>query len=149
MKRMSTVEISQQKEQRPTVGVVLLVMRDNKLLIGTRREKHGFGKLSVPGGHLEFGESIEECALRELKEETGMTAKPEHVSIITLCNQPVAGAHYVNIGVLVHNPEGDPQETAPDEHGDWRWIDLDALPEHELYDMVIPTIRKYQEGKFY
>lgn len=146
---MSTHEESKQKEKRPTVGVVLMVIRDNKLLVGVRREKHGFGKLSVPGGHLEFGEGIEECAIRELKEETGMTARREHVSIITLSNQPVAGAHYVNIGVLIQNPEGDPEETAPDEHGDWRWIDLDALPEADLYDMILPTIKKYQEQRFY
>ena len=133
----------------PTVGVVLVVIRDNKLLIGTRREEHGCGALSVPGGHLEFGETIEECALRELKEETGMTAKREDVSVITLSNQPVTGAHYVNIGVLIKNPIGDPQEAAPEEHGDWRWVGLDELSKLNLYSMILPTIQKYLENKFY
>lgn len=149
MKRMNPIEDGKEKGKHPTVGVVLIVIRDNKLLVGIRREKHGLGKLSVPGGHLEFGEGIEKCAIRELKEETGMTAGRENVSIITLSNQPVLGAHYVNIGVLIQNPEGNPEETAPDEHGDWRWIDLDTLAETELYDMILPTIQKYQEKKFY
>ncbi|MBI5620840.1 NUDIX domain-containing protein [Candidatus Gottesmanbacteria bacterium] len=140
---------SRRKSKSPTVGIVLIVVRDNKLLIGMRREEHGFGKLSVPGGHLEFGESIEACALRELKEETGMTAKRKDVSVITLSNQPVPGAHYVNIGVLIKNPVGTPQETAPEEHGDWQWVNWDTLSKLDVYDMVLPTIRKYQQGKFY
>lgn len=149
MKRISRQEFNEQSEQRPTVGIVLLVIRGNTLLVGKRFEEHGRGKLSVPGGHLEYGESIETCAVRELLEETGMVTTQENVRVVTLTNQPLEGAHYVNIGVLIHDPEGNPQETAPDEHQEWQWIDIHRIKEYDLYDMVLPTINKYIEGKYY
>lgn len=145
---MNKTESREQNEQRPVVGVVLLVIRENKLLIGRRLEEHGFGKLSVPGGHLEYGESIEECAIRELSEETGLIATKEDVRIITLSNQPITSAHYVNIGVLIRGPEGSLRVTAPEEYTDWQWIDLDKLPDQELYDMVVLTTQKYKEDRF-
>lgn len=57
------------------VGIGCFV-RDAKhagaILIGERKGSHGAGKLALPGGHLELGESWETCAAREVKEETNL-----------------------------------------------------------------------------
>jgi 8-oxo-dGTP diphosphatase len=61
---------SSESEERPGVGIGIKVLsKDNKLLVG-KREKEGL--YGYPGGHLEKYESWEECAARELKEETGI-----------------------------------------------------------------------------
>ena len=52
------------------VGVGVFVWRDGRFIMGQRLGSHGANTWSVPGGHLEFGESWEDCAIREVKEET-------------------------------------------------------------------------------
>jgi len=60
------------KDRRPKVGVGVIVMNDGKVLMGKRKGAHGEGTWSFPGGHLEFGETLEACALREVAEEVGV-----------------------------------------------------------------------------
>lgn len=54
------------------VGVAVIICRQGKVLVGRRKGSHGGGAWAVPGGSLEFGETVEECARREVLEETGL-----------------------------------------------------------------------------
>ncbi|KAN0065133.1 hypothetical protein ACQY0O_001630 [Thecaphora frezii] len=57
----------------PRVGVGVLVLNERgRILLGKRTGSHGAGTLALPGGHLELHESFEECAVREVLEETGI-----------------------------------------------------------------------------
>ncbi len=64
--------MNDERSPRPLVGVGVLIVRDGLVLLGKRRHVHGEGDWSPPGGHLEFGETPEECAVREAHEETGL-----------------------------------------------------------------------------
>ncbi|KIW70147.1 hypothetical protein PV04_02447 [Phialophora macrospora] len=55
-----------------------------KFILGKRLGSHGAGTLGLPGGHLEFGESFEDCAAREIMEETGLDV--EDVEFLTATN---------------------------------------------------------------
>ncbi len=56
---------------RPFVGLGLFLLKDNKTLLGKRRGPVAAGFFAGPGGGLEYGESIHEALLRELREEIG------------------------------------------------------------------------------
>ena len=57
-------------QQIPRVGIAVFIFKDGKFLMGRRKGAHGEDTWSVPGGHLEFGEMIEDGARREVEEET-------------------------------------------------------------------------------
>ncbi len=57
--------------RNPTVGVAVCLVEDRQLLIGQRRD----GGLCIPCGHVEWDESIEDAAVREFQEETGLEVR--------------------------------------------------------------------------
>lgn len=111
------------------VGVGAVVRRaDGALLLVHRRGVHGDGTWSTPGGHLDFGESPEDCAVREAAEETGVsTANPR---VVATTNDVMVddGRHYVTIWVLLDHVDGDGEALATHELDEVRWFARDDLP---------------------
>jgi len=114
---------------RPHVGVGVLILKDGKVLLGKRQASHGAGTWSTPGGHLEFNETFEACALREAYEETGLTDLSIE-RIIYVGNERVYDKHFVNIGLLAHWKSGEPFAAEPEKSRDWSWFAPDELPEN-------------------
>jgi 8-oxo-dGTP diphosphatase len=56
----------------PSIGVGVIIEKDQKVLLLKRGNVHGADSWSTPGGHLDYGETPEECAIRETKEETNL-----------------------------------------------------------------------------
>ena len=111
------------------VGVGAVVRRaDGALLMVRRRGVHGDGTWSTPGGHLDFGETPEACAMREAHEETGVRA--ENPRVVATTNDVFVddGRHYVTLWVLLDHVEGDGEALATHELDDVRWFARDALP---------------------
>jgi len=63
------------EQNRPGVGVGVIIVKDNKVLLGKRKNAHGEGDWAFPGGHLEMNETWEDCVKREVMEETGIEIK--------------------------------------------------------------------------
>lgn len=112
----------------PRVGVGVICLRNDKLLMVKRVNAHGSGTWSTPGGHLDFGESPDACALRELTEETGVLGAAPR--FITLTNDifPNEGKHYITIWVRVEHASGEASLTAPYESSEVGWFEVDKLP---------------------
>jgi len=53
----------------------VIIEKDNKIILITRAGKTERGKLALPGGHVEIGERVEDAAVREVKEETGLKVR--------------------------------------------------------------------------
>lgn len=109
----------------PRVGVGVLVYRNGKFLVSQRKGSHGAGCWSLPGGHLEFGESIEVCARREVLEETGIvldTVIPCEISTNDIFVEE--GKHYITLWALARLPDTDTQEAVnlePEKCEGWEW----------------------------
>lgn len=113
----------------PKVGVGVLVIEDGRVLLGRRKGSHGAGSWSAPGGHLEFGESIDDCARREVLEETGMQICELRHGPFTNDIFHVERRHYVTVFVLASRESGEPEVIEPDKCEGWAWFDWDHLPE--------------------
>lgn len=87
---------------RPKVGVGVLIINDSKMLLGKRKNSHGQGTWAPPGGHLEFGETLEECAKRELLEETGLIAESVKKLWFTNDIHLQEDKHYITIRAVSH-----------------------------------------------
>lgn len=112
------------------VAVNCFVIRDNKLLLGKRKNVPGDGYYGLPSGHLEFMESCIEGAKRELKEETGLIAK--HIIFKNVTTDPLSdidGTHYIHFNFLVDDFENEPVNLEPHKCDGWEWFDLASLPE--------------------
>jgi 8-oxo-dGTP diphosphatase len=115
------------QEQKPRVGVGVMVFRNEKLLLGKRKGSHGAGQFATPGGHLEYMESFEACAKREVKEETGMEITD--IKFLCLVNlKEYAPKHYVHIALTAQWVEGEPKVLEPEKCEGWDWYDLGNLP---------------------
>ncbi|HYF28993.1 MAG TPA: NUDIX domain-containing protein [Candidatus Paceibacterota bacterium] len=121
-------------EERPKVGIGVLVLKEGRILLGERLASHGAGSWQIPGGHLEQGDTFEETALRELQEETGLTdAAVERM--ICVINDRVYGKHFVTIGMLLSWRSGEPYDAEPGKSRNWSWYLPEELPEN----MFLPS----------
>ena len=128
--------------KRPHVGISSMVVHEEKVLLGRRLGSHGAGQWSTPGGHLEYGETIEACARRELFEETGLKAKSLTLGPYT--NDVIAsdGKHYVTLFVFITEFEGSPACLEPEKCEGWQWFSLDRLPA-PLFTPLISLIQEF------
>lgn len=117
-------------QQVPRVGLGILVINNqNKLLLGKRKGAHGAAKWAPPGGHLEFGESFEDCAIREVFEETGLKVSEPKFLAVTNDFFETDGKHYISIFMTVIYPEDQIiSNKEPDKVDEWLWFDLNQLP---------------------
>jgi 8-oxo-dGTP diphosphatase len=114
--------------KRPRVGIGVLVEKNGKILLGLRKGSHGLSTWGPPGGHLEFGESVEECAKRELLEETGLKAVSCSIGHWVENLMENGQKHYISLFVTVDQFEGNPELLEPDKCQGWQWFSWDALP---------------------
>lgn len=133
------------EEQRPKVGIGVMIFRDGKILLGRRKGAHGTGEYAFPGGHLEHLESFEACAERETLEETGMEI--EDVRFVRLVNlKTYAPKHYVHISLAADWKSGEPQVMEADKCEGWEWIDPDHLPS-PLFATVEGDLEAWKTGR--
>ncbi len=122
--------------KKPGVGIGAMILKNNKVLLGKRHsdsdkadsELHGEGTWTMPGGKLHFGEGFKDAVYREVFEETGIKINKENLKFVSVTNDIVKDAHFVTIGFLCEDFEGEPKVMEPDEITEWKWFELDNLP---------------------
>ena len=126
-----------EKAAQEATGCGVLVLRDGKVLTGTRIERAGQGRLCGPGGHIEAGETPEEAAVREAEEEFGIVCR----DLKPLGVQAGGGRYGTSAVFLCTSYDGEPR-CDEKEMTDPRWLDPAEIREQED---VFPPFRQSLE----
>jgi mutator protein MutT len=111
----------------PIAAAIAVVLRGERLLLVRRSHKPDAGRWGFPGGKIEAGETVIAAALRELAEETGITAEPVEVltAVDVIRRDGAVLHHYVLIAVLCRWSGGDGEAASDAE--EIGWFDLATL----------------------
>jgi 8-oxo-dGTP diphosphatase len=128
----------------PLVGVGLIIIENSRVVLVKRAHPPLQAQWSIPGGVLEVGELVREAAIREAREETGLTVEPGELlgvydRILRTADQRVQ-YHYVLIDFLCRRVAGD--LAAATDAADVRWVRQEELPGLDLEGDTIDVIRK-------
>lgn len=117
------------EQERPKIGLGVYILNEKQeLLLLRRKGSHGTNTWCPPGGHLEFGESFEECAKKEAKEETNLDVSELELVDVTNDIFPEEGKHYVTLAMLARSWNGEPKIMEPEKCDKMGWFPLNALP---------------------
>jgi len=109
--------------------VVVRHIDDMPHLLLIERSKPPFrGGWALPGGFLEEGETLEECALRELSEETGVKCQAVKLSAVHSKTDRDIRQRVISVSFIVHVVEPVEVQASSDAR-DARWFASNALPE--------------------
>ncbi|MDQ0746823.1 8-oxo-dGTP pyrophosphatase MutT (NUDIX family) [Streptomyces africanus] len=123
------------------LGVGAIVHGPRGLLLG----RHRHGTWELPGGTVEPGESLRETVVRELREETGLDARPEDVRLLGTLLDDAGGVVRVTVAARVTAWRGEPSDQPGESVGRWRWFALDRLPE-ELFVCSAQALTAWRPG---
>lgn len=130
---------------RVGVGVVVR-SADGLVLLGRRRNEPG-DALALPGGKLEHGETVEECAARELGEETGIRLGPGAMRLFTSVIVRDEAGSWLVAGVEgrlgVRSEDAEPRELEPGKVGSFAWVDP-ATPPPGLYPATAALLSRLE-----
>ena len=123
-----------------TCGVRVLLLNEKREILLGRRIDHKDKLYAAPGGHLEFGESFELCASRELKEELDLDLDPSNIKYLTTLNvfKKEDNFHYLNL-ITVGVIRSDTAIKCLDQYTDhWEWIKWEEFVERtDIYNTLL------------
>jgi 8-oxo-dGTP diphosphatase len=137
-----------------SVGVGVFVRRGRDVLVGVRgpESKRGAGCLALPGGKVGYKESVADCVLREVREETGLEvrfadARSSNVpGLLGVTDHfPDEGLHHLSLWVLTYHVSGEAAVLEPGKCEGWRWMQprdvvRDVEPGTEQYYWTPPDL---------
>ncbi len=136
--------------QHVKVGLgIIIVNKDGDILVGRRKGGHA-PKFSIPGGHLEIGETFEAGAIREIKEETNLTLINPKVMAVTnnLETYKEEGKHYISVILLAKEYFGELKNMEPEKNEGWVWVNPKNLPEPH-FDASRMAVKCFLNESFY
>ena len=118
------------------IGVnIILLDKNNNVLLGKRSgDRRGSGNWSLIGGKLKKGESIEDTAQRELKEEINIDVAKEDIYTVNMSTSIDSdGTQFILIGTVVNSWNGEIENMEKDKCDELRFFPLNELPENMFY----------------
>lgn len=119
------------EQKQPQVGVSVIIIKENKVLLGKRKGSHGSGTWAFPGGLIKKWESFEETCKREVKEETNLDIKLIDKNPIAITNDffKDENKHYITLFFRAEIISGELKLLEPEKAEEWKWFSWSELPE--------------------
>jgi 8-oxo-dGTP diphosphatase len=128
----------------PLVGVGAIIIEASRVVLVRRSHPPLQAEWSIPGGVLEVGELVREAAIREAREETGLTVEPgELLGVYDRVLRDADGRvqyHYVLIDFLCRRVAG--EIAAASDAAEVRWFSREELPGLGLAEDTMDVILK-------
>lgn len=139
------MHLTEINNKRPMIGLGVLIYQDSSILLGERKSPHGFNTWGPPGGYLEFGETFEQCAIREVREEAGLCI--ESASFIGITNNIFTDETKHTVSIFMRAKYISGQEiinSEPDKISSWKWFDMANLPDN----LFLPLRHLFETADF-
>jgi len=121
-------ERKMQRTEKVELTTLCLIRRENEYLLQNRIKKDWEG-YTLPGGHVEPGESIVDAVVREMKEETGLTVL--NPKLCGVKQFPIEGGRYI---VFLFTADEFTGEVISSEEGEMRWVNKSELASLQTVD---------------
>jgi 8-oxo-dGTP diphosphatase len=142
------VTASYEFPKRPVPAVGAIVYRASEALLVKRGSEPNRGRWSIPGGVLETAETVEDAAVRETLEETGVTVRPQRVfdvlDFIDFEGERVRW-HYVLIDLLCEYVRGEPFPATDADNA--RFVPLRELGEYDVAPTALEVLRRASSAR--
>ena len=134
---------------QPQIGVGAAVFKNNKVLLVRRKNPPAAGFWAIPGGRLKWGETLQQAAEREIKEETGVIIKAGEIAwvfeVIDRDEESLVRFHYVIIDLHSKYLTGTPQANSDALQA--RWIGKNDLLREEIHPRTLEFLKKVYDFK--
>ncbi len=125
---------------RPRLGSAVIVEKDGKVLLGERNKENYRGYWVLPGGGVEWGETIEQAAVREIKEETGLDIE----LIRFVCHKEIIATH-ANYHSIVFYHLARPRNTeirVSDDLSDAGFFSVEEMKKMKLAESAVMVLKE-------
>jgi len=136
------------KYKNPTLTVDIIIQDNNHIVLVKRGLSPYKGKLAIPGGHIEYGETIEHAATREAEEETSVKAKLKHILGVYSDPDRDPCGHSISTVFIAEAAEGKPHAGSDAAKVDWYNIDeIDTSNMAFDHGKIIEDYKKWRKIK--
>ena len=122
------------RDRHTVVPAVYLILRKEDKILLLRRANTGYmdGYYALPSGHLDGGETADQAACREAKEEVGVDIEPSDLRLLHTLHRKAQEGDYERIDLFfeVGKWTGEPKNVEPEKCDEVTWIPLNELPEN-------------------
>lgn len=139
---------SSSPKEPPSIGVATVVVKNDKILIG-RDTRKGEAIYGVPGGHWESGETLKDCALREVREESGITCRDPNLISVYDFYRPDKNKSYVTIGMKAEYVSGTLTDQIEEGRLEWAWYTPDEALQLNLFAPDRVLLERYRSGTIF
>ena len=130
---------------RTRIGVVI-IKNDQLLLV--RHKKNDKKYWLLPGGGVEYGESIYECAIREVLEETGLKVEIDKILFINESIAPDKSRHIINIYVSAYITGGELRKGDEEILDGLEFIDFDKIEDMTIYPPIGEHLMNFKKNNY-